>query len=421
MDNWDDHRITPHTFRVFSKEMPAKLALDSFHSRMMTRYQDENRPLRRRPSVDIQKSRFSHDWRGADIETSKLLDKKCREPKLLLFEIGLIYTCTFNDNKKSNSQKAILFELPDQESLNAFEPIKVLLAPPGCKNVIYIEGTSKQSYFDRGFKEITIECAPHKIHKLPNQLQGVRKQYGLQHYVAGTNHSVMGDTLPSIATTISKTDHNFNLWDKGQLLVIISRTKRAEDTIFVGDKENTLDALETILRSRTQWTDHMERILNVVTVNTDNDNNERVIQRGQMSHSSFPYRPTDIILPTDCSGYVYMLISLRTNDFFYIGKTKDLHQRLRSHQSGYGSYSTMPEYLRPYAYFAYICGFDGNETLMFYIEQQWKLSVNRMKNNGINDPRVWAEMGGNDILNLNLTNFGIQDTRSELRVILLFK
>ena len=58
---------------------------------------------------------------------------------------------------------------------------------------------------------------------------------------------------------------------------------------------------------------------------------------------------------------------------------------------------------------------------MFYIERQWKERVNRMKWNGINDPRAWANNGGNNIMNLNLTNFGIQNTRSELRLVLLFK
>ena len=421
VDTWEDDKITSQTFRVFSKRKPAKDALDNFQSQMITKYQDNNRDLRMRPSVDIQKSRYSHDWRPATVETSKQLDSKCREPSLLLFEVGLVYTCTFNDERKSNSQKAILFDLPDQSDLNLFAPIKVLLAPPGCKDVSYVVGATKEWYLQRKFVETAIECAPHRIHRLPNQLQGVRRQYGLQHHIAGTNHSIMGDTLPSIATTISKVDQNFHLWDKGQLLVIISRTKKAEDTIFVGDKKETLDALECILKSRTQWTDHMEDILRVVTINElhENENIER--ERRQMDYSSFPYRPADIILPNDTTGFVYMLISLRTNDFFYIGKTKDLHQRLRSHQSGHGSYSTMPEHLRPYAYYAYICGFNEDESLMFYIERQWKEIIHRYKNRGCIDPREWAERGGNEVLSLNLSNFGIEDTRRELRLILLFK
>ena len=144
----------------------------------------------------------------------------------------------------------------------------------------------------------------------------------------------MGDTLPSIATTLALNDVHFIMWDKGQLLVIISRTKKAEDTIFVGSKEETLDALVSILRTRTQWTKHMENILRVFTINyEEEDNISDECNRGEMTQQQYPFRPYDIDLPTDTSGYVYMLISLRSCDFFYIGKTKDLHQRMRAHQS----------------------------------------------------------------------------------------
>ena len=100
---------------------------------------------------------------------------------MAIFEVGLIYLCTFNDSKKSNTQKAILFDLPDQDALNNFRLIKVLLAPPGCKDISYSTDDTKQSFFDCKFVETSIECAPRKIHPLKCQLQGVRKQYGLQH------------------------------------------------------------------------------------------------------------------------------------------------------------------------------------------------------------------------------------------------
>ena len=421
VDSWDDDRITSQTFRVFSKKVPAKTALKDFQSKLQNKYRENPSALPQRKSEDSQKSRYCHDWLPAEKETSEMLDKKCREPQLLLFEVGLIYTCTFNDNKKSNSQKAILFDLPNQNTLNEFSSIKVLLAPPGCKDISFDQNTTKESLLARGFVETTIACAPHKICILPNNLQGVRKQFGLQHYIAGTIHSIMGDTLPSIATTISDKDRNFSVWDKGQLLVIISRTKLAEDTIFVGDKESTLNAMVSILLVRTQWTDYMETILRVITTNYEEENNDSAPVRATMTHSSFPYRMNDVFLPTDCSGYVYMLISLRLHDYYYIGKTRDLHQRMRSHQSGHGSRSTQPEHLRPYAYFAYICGFNGNEAMMFYIEDQWKRNINRLLQHGINDPKSWARRGGEDVLNLDLSNFGVEDTRSELRLVLLYK
>ena len=67
----------------------------------------------------------------------------------------------------------------------------------------------------------------------------------------------MGDTHAAVATSISLHNCNYTLWDKGQLLVIISQTRLAKDTTFVGDKYGTLDALFDLLQFRTQWIDYM--------------------------------------------------------------------------------------------------------------------------------------------------------------------
>ena len=62
----------------------------------------------------------------------------------------------------------------------------------------------------------------------------------------------MVDALPSVETLLSMSDNNYSIWYKGQLLVIISRTKLAKDTIFVGNKESNLDTLVRLLEKRTQ-------------------------------------------------------------------------------------------------------------------------------------------------------------------------
>ena len=43
------------------------------------------------------------------------------------------------------------------------------------------------------------------------------------------------------------TDDNYSMWYKGQLLVILSRTKLSKDNIFVGYKESILNALVHLL------------------------------------------------------------------------------------------------------------------------------------------------------------------------------
>ena len=54
----------------------------------------------------------------------------------------------------------------------------------------------------------------------------------------------------SMATKISEEASNYTLWDKGQLIVILNRTKRAGDTIFVGNKQDTLNVLKAILMKK---------------------------------------------------------------------------------------------------------------------------------------------------------------------------
>ena len=119
----------------------------------------------------------------------------------------------------------------------------------------------------------------------------------------------MGDTLQFMATQISTNDRNFNLWDKGQLVVILSRTKVAKNSIFVGPVNDTLDALTQLLMKKTQWSDYIEKVLRLVTIN----DSQPVIhhQRNDINQNSFPFRICDITLPVVSSGYVYMLVSLR--------------------------------------------------------------------------------------------------------------
>jgi hypothetical protein len=162
--------------------------------------------------------------------------------------------------------------------------------------------------------------APERTQYLTGNNQGKRKQYGLKHHVTSTIHAAMGDTLPSMATEISLScNSNFNMWDKGQMIVILSRTKYAKDTVFVGDKNDTLAALKNLLRRKTQWTDYdMEEVLQLITVGV----NPHVLPaRRMMSQATFPYPICDGALPQCNTGYVYMLISVNDHNFSYIGKT----------------------------------------------------------------------------------------------------
>ena len=64
-------------------------------------------------------------------------------------------------------------------------------------------------------------------------VQTQRKQYRLKYHVNGITHSAMGDTLISIAKELSTNNTQFKLWDKGQLIVILRRTKIGKHTYFL--------------------------------------------------------------------------------------------------------------------------------------------------------------------------------------------
>jgi predicted GIY-YIG superfamily endonuclease len=348
-----------------------------------------------------------------------------KEPRSLLFFRGAIYICTFNDptGRFSQSQMAILFDLPTQEQVDNWQPVKVLLAPPGTKEVMFDEERSKQSYLEEGYTECSISVTKQYTQALSNNLQGKRKQYGLKHNVSSTIHGAMGDTLRYMATQISTNNTNFSLWDKGQLVVILSRTKLAKNSMFIGPKNDTLDALQSLLTKKNQWSDYIEEILSLVTINhqetataTIGNNNNN-----SMSMNSFPYRICDIPLPEVASGYVYMLVSLRHRNYTYIGTTKCIRTRIQMHNTGNGAVGTAPAYLRPFALFAYICGFPNNRTdLRYSIENRWKERRDYLISQGQNEIKSWAFAGKDVITNIedNAQQFGVN--QSDLKLVCLF-
>ena len=174
--------------------------------------------------------------------------------------------------------------------------------------------------------------------------------------------------------------------------------------------------------------DRLHGMLDVITLShddeVDNFNEEIQMQRGQANRTlnpsiTFPFRICDISLPMCNTGYVYMLLSMRNKQYTYIGKTNSIRRRIREHNTGVGSVSTEPTHLRPYALFAYICGANCNDTLLLYLERQWKIKRDRLIVNGVNDIKEWAYCGNDIISELNAVNFGVRP--SDLTLVVLFK
>ena len=55
---------------------------------------------------------------------------------------------------------AVRFDLPNQEGIDNWRLINVLLAPPGLKETIFDEEKSKEKYINDGFKKVKIGVCP---------------------------------------------------------------------------------------------------------------------------------------------------------------------------------------------------------------------------------------------------------------------
>ena len=192
-----------------------------------------------------------------------------------------------------------------------------------------------------------------------------------------------------------------------------------KNTIFVGNQDETINALARLIRQKNQYTDYMESILDLVTVNRSSDEDERRNVQSIHQPTNFPFRICDLPLPNCNTGFVYFLVSIKNPSFTYIGQTKCISRRLRQHNSGYGSNSTTPLSLRPYACLAYITGFDAEQKrIRERVEEAWKKKRDFLIRHGNHDVYSWVQSGGDCINDLCEANEEMM--RLELRLIMLF-
>ena len=120
---------------VTQKKLPSKDESRQFVSRVSLQASENDHII---INVEyIEKNRFSHhEWITASENTSTKLEQKVKEPKTLLFFEGAIFECAFNkEGKLSGTLIELLYDLTSQETLNNWNPIKVLLTPIGLQEI----------------------------------------------------------------------------------------------------------------------------------------------------------------------------------------------------------------------------------------------------------------------------------------------
>jgi GIY-YIG catalytic domain len=200
-------------------------------------------------------------------------------------------------------------------------------------------------------------------------------------------HSVMGQTLHAIVTRVTSERENrvFRLWMQSQVVVILSRTNFAADIYFVGDAKKTSEALAAILLKRSQYDELQSHIINVLsgrTLTQDQQHDPPVVVAPPIIDAPkfYPFRMCDLDLPSDDSGFVYLLISLRDRKTTYIGQTQRLAKRLAAHNQAYGAKQTADPTLKPWAIYGVICGFKRDRNEMRRVESNWVFEREHRRN-----------------------------------------
>lgn len=162
----------------------------------------------------------------------------------------------------------------------------------------------------------------------------------------------MGLTLRQIISKLSLIEEDYMIWEKEQGVVLLSRTHDLKSIIFVGSKDDTLNALKAAILRKSQYSEYMRYILERLTCNNDVPFTVDI----QFKH---PWRPVDVPLPCDNNGYAYIIVSLSNKSVTYIGQTTNLAARYVKHANGKAAMTTASPLYRPWALLAYVSGFES--------------------------------------------------------------
>ena len=394
VNDWTDQKIGPNMMRAFSRIRPAQEALNEYRESVKRRLNDVGIVYRISRSTDTQRTRSTHaEFYAASEQSIKSLNKDLKEPTELVFFVGGVYECTINDQRGrySQSQLAYMLDLPSQDSVDQFNAIPLWIAPPGTHNVLFNHQNipSREELTSAGWNEVNIGIAPERIILARGGFQAKRIQYSLKHIGATTINKSQGATLPlGIAIEITE---EYCPWEKGQIVVCLSRTTTAANTVIVGEKTFAINKMWELITIGNQWTRYTEHILNSITINNSQQNpNQTMINYPEV----YPFRICDSNVPTDTTGFIYCLVSMRHTDKIYIGETKCLAQRLAQHNSCNGARGTADVRYIPWGVAAYICGLSHMTTIeRMSLERDWKLLVDEMIRFGQNNTFSWINAG----------------------------
>jgi hypothetical protein len=372
--SWNDPSITTNMTRIFGQHAAIKESEKMYINHHII---NNNLTVRTRIALDEQRSRSTYEkWTKADENVTNILNQSHSGKQvhiLSLFHNAIMEMTCNEPNRWSQGQLCIIRNLPSQQTLDEWKPIEVFLAPLGIKITMQdLENKTDNDLIAEGYEQITItkRNAYHEI-SISKSTIARRIQYPIRSRMSSTFHHIMGETLIQIITQVSDVPGNiYYIWNKGQVVVLLTRTKYLKDITFVSPHGAiyTAKVLLKTLKLHSQFYCYMKHIVQNcgLKANQLHNINENCIMQPvqEVRLDKFPFRPTDMTIPSSHAtpgGFVYLFFSLYNKQSIQIGETNNLCQELRHYNRGFIKRSHL-NLVRPWCPLIYVTGFTEDDT-----------------------------------------------------------
>eukprot|EP00978_Attheya_sp_CCMP212_P012166 scaffold30234_cov41-Attheya_sp.AAC.2 len=183
----------------------------------------------------------------------------------------------------------------------------------------------------------------------------------------------------------------YDLWGKGQVVVLMSRTPSLKDIVFIGDADETAQNLVNVLAQRSPYDDYMDEISHLFLGREarGRDNvDDRMKRNVDMGRLPVTFRSVD--LPSvSGAGFVYLFMSLKYKNHVVIGSTRDIRKRLKTYNQGHGPSTTRDPRVLPVGVVGFVTGFEGRFKFMRCFKTRWQRLRGQSGGDSLTAFQVW--------------------------------
>lgn len=161
VSNMTDPKLGPEVLRMYSRRAECASAAEDYVDSSIQNLTMQGKSYKVCEAIDLTRPLQSR----RDLQTTndqaikKMLDKKRREPRRLLFHPGALFEATVNGNGYSQSQIVMMVEQPTQEDIDSWAPLPMMAAPATFSTNGFLQVSTtptKEELLNEGWTEVTI-------------------------------------------------------------------------------------------------------------------------------------------------------------------------------------------------------------------------------------------------------------------------